>query len=133
MRFSIVMAGALLGAVLAVTGCRQRIEPVNRDVDISHHHTARAGLAHHRLFREVRHRRPWLSAFRAGATPVPEPAGGRRRPPVRQPNGCATSHLPGHGVTVSCVDGSGDDIDRTHESVFSGSGRDDGDDGDNED
>ncbi|GAA0370199.1 hypothetical protein GCM10010151_70170 [Actinoallomurus spadix] len=129
------MVGAVLGAAVAATGCRQRIEPVDRDVNVSHHQTVHAGLAQHELTREGRHHRRWMAALRARATPVPAPAParGERRPPVRVPNGCATSHEPGHGVVVRCVRGSGDDIDRTHEAFLSGSDPGDGDGGDGDD
>ncbi|GAA4601455.1 hypothetical protein GCM10023195_03750 [Actinoallomurus liliacearum] len=115
------MVGAVLGAALAMTGCRQRVEPVDRDVNVSHHQTARAGSAHHRPLREGRHHRPSIAGIRAGVVrDVPEPRRGGRRPPPLPANGCATVREPGHGVAVRCVQGSGEDFDRSHDAVLRG-------------
>jgi len=118
MRRSLAMAGVALGVALAVTGCRQRIEPVDRDVHVSHYRTARAGPAHlhHRsVHGEGLGFRPGASRIRAKvARDVPSPGGGPRRAP-RPQNGCATVREPGHGVAVRCVHGSGEDVERSHD------------------
>jgi hypothetical protein len=115
------MAGAALGVALAVAGCRQRTEPVHRDVNISHYRTARAGPGHlhHRPVHGDRpDLRPGTSRIRAKvARDVPAPGGWPRRAP-RPENGCATVREPGHGVAVHCVQGSGEDIERSHDDAL---------------
>jgi hypothetical protein len=127
MRRSLAMAGAALGVALAVAGCRQRTEPVDRDVNVSHHRTARAGPAH--LHRKPVHRggldfRPGASRIRAKVARDVPPVPGRR-PPARPQNGCATIREPGHGTSVRCVQGSGDDVVRSHSDAVRSHDKDD--------
>lgn len=128
MRRSLATAGAALGVALAVAGCRQRTEPVNREVNVSHYRTARAGPAHlHRrpVHGEGSDVRARTSRVRAKvARDVPAPGGWPRRAP-RPENGCATVREPGHGVAVRCAQGSGEDVDRSHEDALHEPGDDD--------
>ncbi|MCO6007868.1 hypothetical protein NE236_23085 [Actinoallomurus purpureus] len=119
MRRSLAMAGAVLGAALGLAGCRQGTGPADHDVNLSHPRTAQA---------DARHVSPGPGR-RAGREPRPGPPGVRdkvardvpalpRRPPARPESGCATLHEPGHGVSVRCVQRSGDDIDRSGDNVL---------------
>ena len=126
MRRSLAMAGAALGAALLVTGCRQETRPP--DADLSHHRATR-------VFRVRPDRGPvhrgdgaaWTGrAIRERAAREVTPLPLRRRPPARPEDGCASVHRSDRGVAVRCVQRSGQDVDRSGDTVL----RDDGPDND---
>ncbi|WP_433188622.1 hypothetical protein [Actinoallomurus sp. CA-150999] len=126
MRRSLAVAGAAFGAALAVAGCHQETGPP--DADLSHHRTMRAFRVHHE--RGPAHRgdgdawtgRAIRERVAREVTPVPL----RPRPPTQPENGCASSHRSDRGAAVHCVQRSGQDVDRSGDTVVRDNGPDDG-------
>ncbi|GAB3978337.1 hypothetical protein GCM10029978_070780 [Actinoallomurus acanthiterrae] len=121
------MAGAVFGAALGVAGCRQETGPP--DADLSHHRAARVFRVHrdrgpvHRGDGEAWTGRRAIRERVAGeVTPLPL----RQRPPARPEGGCASSHGSDRGVAVHCVQRSGQDVDRSGDTVLRDNGPDDG-------
>ncbi|GAA4633472.1 hypothetical protein GCM10023196_071110 [Actinoallomurus vinaceus] len=119
MRRSLAVAGAALGAALAVAGCRQETGPP--DTRLSHHRATRFARFH--VDREPVHggdREVWTGrrAIRERVTREVLPLPHRRRPPARAEDTCGPGDRSHRGVAVHCVQRSEQDVDRSDDTVL---------------
>ena len=121
MRRTLVLAGAALGTALAVTGCRAAPQPPDHDLDVSRQKTGKVSVL--RVHRPPAH--PDGHEVHAGPSAIRDrmlrdvPAVPGRRATERPGDGCVTADPARHGrgVSVRCAQQSGQDIDRSEDTV----------------